>query len=300
MSTPSGGLGVQWYYEEGNTRRGPVDTTMLLEALRATEDPRMVRVWREGLADWERAGAQPELRSHLPPRMLRPVTIGADTFRSSLIGDTVTAAPAMPRLNPWLSMWTKPRETIRQIIETDPEHLTAVVAALSGIATTLDRASSRDFGDRMPLAAVLGMAVIVGAVGGVIGVRLGAVLVEFTGNWLGGRGIREHIRAALAWGSVPTAWMLVPWAIVLLIAGGDLFTAETPYLDEHPGLALLTLVPLLVILVMAIWSPFVLSKALAEVQGFSAWRALGNVLLAGLVVAVPFLALAAVTLLVVR
>jgi hypothetical protein len=277
-----------------------VDTTLLLEALRATDDPRMVRVWREGLTDWERAGAQPELTSSLPSRPPRPVTIGADTSPSSSISDTVTAAPPKLRLNPWFSMWTKPRETIRQIIETDPDHLATVVAALTGIATTLDRASSRNAGDTMPFAGVLGMVVVIGAVGGVIGVRVGAVLVEWTGNWLGGRGIREHIRAALAWGSVPTVWTLVPWAILLVIVGGELFTAETPYLDEHLGLALLSLVPLLAAFVMAIWSPFVLVKAIAEVQGFSAWRALGNVLLSGLVVAVPLLAVVAVLSLVVR
>src|SRR5262245_31803105 len=153
--------------------------TMLLEALRATDDPRLVRVWREGLASWERAGALPELTSSLPPRPIRPLTIGADTSPSSSIADTVTEAPPKPRLNPWLSMWTKPRETIRQIIETDPEHLITVVAALTGIATTLDRASERNLGDQMPLAAVLVMVVILGGVGGVIGLWVGAVLVEW-------------------------------------------------------------------------------------------------------------------------
>jgi hypothetical protein len=53
---------------EGEERRGPLDTVALLDVLRAQPDPRLVLVWREGMANWDRAGAQPELDPHLPAR----------------------------------------------------------------------------------------------------------------------------------------------------------------------------------------------------------------------------------------
>jgi hypothetical protein len=58
-----------WYLMEGETRRGPLSTEDALAALLATPEPRLTRIWREGFADWQRAGAQPEFAGKLPPRM---------------------------------------------------------------------------------------------------------------------------------------------------------------------------------------------------------------------------------------
>lgn len=57
-----------WYFMNGATRTGPLSTEELLTALLATPEPRLTRVWREGLPDWERAGALPEFQGKLPPR----------------------------------------------------------------------------------------------------------------------------------------------------------------------------------------------------------------------------------------
>lgn len=59
----------RWYYLDGEARRGPFSTNDLIAALVATPEPRLVKVWREGLQDWQRAGAQPELSAKLPPRV---------------------------------------------------------------------------------------------------------------------------------------------------------------------------------------------------------------------------------------
>ena len=45
-------------------------------------------------------------------------------------------------------------------------------------------------------------------------------------------------------------------------------------------------------IVCGIWAFVAGLKCLGEVQGFSAWKALGNGLLAGLVIAAPFIVLA--------
>jgi len=41
-------------------------------------------------------------------------------------------------INPWLSIWIKPRATIRWIVNTDPTQQVILLAALGGIAQTLD------------------------------------------------------------------------------------------------------------------------------------------------------------------
>jgi GYF domain 2 len=58
-----------WFYMDGQIRRGPLSTQDLIAALSTTAEPGRTHVWREGLADWERAGALPELSSKLPPQI---------------------------------------------------------------------------------------------------------------------------------------------------------------------------------------------------------------------------------------
>ena len=63
--------------------------------------------------------------------------------------------------------------------------------------------------------------------------------------------------------------------------------------DESLGSLIPLLVALLAIVVCNVWSIFTTSHALAEVQGFkSAWKGLLNVVLAFLVVLIPFILLA--------
>ena len=58
---------VSWFYLERGSRRGPVELTELLAFLLAAPDPRSVKVWREGLTDWNQAGSLPEISAKLPP-----------------------------------------------------------------------------------------------------------------------------------------------------------------------------------------------------------------------------------------
>ena len=58
-----------WFYMDGQIRRGPLSTQDLIAALITGAEPERTHVWREGLANWERAEALPELSSKLPPQI---------------------------------------------------------------------------------------------------------------------------------------------------------------------------------------------------------------------------------------
>jgi len=60
-------MDTTWYYLEAGERRGPLDMGGLLTILLATPDPRIIKVWREGMGDWQNAGAVPEISAKLPP-----------------------------------------------------------------------------------------------------------------------------------------------------------------------------------------------------------------------------------------
>jgi hypothetical protein len=209
----------------------------------------------------------------------------------------VTDATTGP-LNPWLSIWRRPRATIQQIVDTNPEHSVVALAALSGIVQALSNATARDAGDVLGLPVILALVLLLGPFLGLLGVYFGAWLLQWTGRWLGGRATTTQLRASLAWGSVP---MIVGGALLvpaLLIAGRELFTSEKPGLEADPTLWMIVLGLLLLQALAALWSCVTMLKTIGQVQGFSAWRALGNSLLPMLIFVAIVMAVVAVIVLV--
>ena len=182
-------------------------------------------------------------------------------------------------LNPWRSIWLKPRATIRQIVDTNPERNVVALAAAAGVLQTLLNAVSENYGDQLGLIPILLFALVLAPIFGVIMLYVVAVLLRWTGRWLGGVGTLRDLRAAIAWGSAPTVMGGVGMLVALLVAGHDLFSTVQPWLARNPTLMMIAGVGLMVQGVTAVWSFFTGIKCVAEVQEFSAWKALGNYVL---------------------
>ena len=189
-------------------------------------------------------------------------------------------------LTPWTSIWTRPRETIREIVFSNPKRSVLLLAALAGFSSALDRASIKSMGDTLDLVTIFGIAAIAGPIGGIISLYIGAVLLRWMGMWIGGAASSMDIRAAMAWSSAPLIWALLLWIPGLFLFGRDLFTSATPKLDASEILTYSYMGFGVVEVIVSIWSLIIFLKCLGEVQGFSAWKALGNTLLAGFAVIV--------------
>ncbi len=192
--------------------------------------------------------------------------------------------PAQRPLNPWLAIWTRPRATIQQRVDDDPEAWVLGLVAVAGIGQLLGDASARSYGDRFDLPTILVLVLLAGPLLGIVGAYLGGVLLGWSGRLLGGKADRVRVRAAIAWSYVPYLWSMLLWLPELALFGGELFTTATPRLDAAPRLQMGLLAFLAVETVIAVWSFVVFLKCLGQVQGFSAWRALASLLLPALLV----------------
>lgn len=191
-------------------------------------------------------------------------------------------------LRPFVTMWLSPRRTVRQIVSVNPELHVLMLICLGGIGGALDRYASDNAGDRMPLAMILGSAVVFGPLGALFGLWLGSHLLRITGEWMGAIGDRVHIKTAMAWASVPTFFGMLFWIPQLLLFGSDMFTTEMPRLEANPVLGIPLLVMGIAEITLAIWAFILLCNTIAEVQGFrSAWQGFLNMILALLVLIVP-------------
>ncbi|MDP6687700.1 MAG: Yip1 family protein [Acidobacteriota bacterium] len=201
-----------------------------------------------------------------------------------------------PELNPWVSIWTQPRATIQQIVDSDPEQSVLILAGLGGFADCLSLVLGSGLGDRYSWFYIVLLCGLIGLVWGIVTLYVFSFLLHWTGKWLDGMASQPLIRAAGAWAQVPIMWSFPIWVPLIALFGQDLFRSGSFGLESNPFYPYYgpILAPLAV---LGVWS-FVLSlHCLAQVQGFSAWKALGNnflavfFLLLGAAVTVIFIAL---------
>ena len=188
--------------------------------------------------------------------------------------------------NPWLNIWVRPRDTIRNIVATNLKYGFLALCAFNGFPMALSFAQSISLGLTLPTWALVIGALLVCGFLGFISISISSALLLWTGRWLGGTGNYSTIRAAVAWSNVPNFVTSLTWLALLAIFGGLVLNqgfSETTFVGYQAGAVFLIF---LIQSIVSIWGFIILLKALGEVQGFSVWRALLNVIIPFVIVVV--------------
>lgn len=182
-------------------------------------------------------------------------------------------------INPWTGMWVRPRETIRAIIQSNPAYRYPLLCFIYGFPIALQLAQNFSLGNTYGVGAIVGGAAIVAIILGVIMINIATALFSWTGKWIGGVGTYEQIRAAVAWSNMPSIVYIAIWGINLATFGVRVFRSdfiESTFVGNELSIIFFTAVAHLGV---AVWAFIITLKALGEVQGFSAWKALLNILI---------------------
>lgn len=174
-------------------------------------------------------------------------------------------------INPWATMWTSPRSTIRSIVNMNPKYGVFYLAWIYALQSYLFLASYWSFGLSFSFATILLVGLLFSPLFGWIWLYFTGWVLHFTGRWLGGKAPRPHLRTAVAWAKLPSSISLLMW-LILMIAGTDF-----AFVNGVTGPS--TLFINFILFILGIWSIVLLILSLREVQGFSLSRALFNVLL---------------------
>ncbi|MBS0620801.1 MAG: YIP1 family protein [Verrucomicrobia bacterium] len=188
--------------------------------------------------------------------------------------------------NPWLQIWVEPRATIRSIVKTNPRYGYLLLCILYGLPMALSASQNFSLVEKIPLWAIWVGSLVVCLFLGMIGIGVTSWLLHWTGKWIGGKGNYQTIRAAVAWATVPNSVTILMWVLLTGVFGGLVFDrhfAEMTYIGYQAGVVFIVF---LMQTIVSIWGFIILLKALGEVQGFSAWKALLNVLIPVVIVTV--------------
>jgi hypothetical protein len=184
---------------------------------------------------------------------------------------------------------------MRAMLDRDPKARIWFLGALGGISQVLHQASATEEAEQLaydPIA-ILVTITILGVVYGIVSLWVMPYPVCWTGRWLGGSGNVTQVRSSLAWAQVPGIWSLVLYAFLIGVAG-PAFISKAFELSLTDGGSRFALAMVFTIGVITIWQIFTTLKTLAEAQQFSALRALANLILTGLLVAVVVVLVAVV------
>lgn len=188
-------------------------------------------------------------------------------------------------VNPWLSIWTSPRKSIRTLIHYSTNHRIIALSAIYGFLYMLQLSHFLSLGTGNPLWMILLISIIFALPAGYIIFNVMSFFNYFLGKLIKGKGTFKEIRAATYWSSVPCVISVLLYIVQIVVFRNELFVAgyETQVMG---GAALLTLIVGIIQRVITVWVFIIFLHALGEVQGFSAWMALLNVFLSGLTIAI--------------
>jgi Yip1 domain. len=180
----------------------------------------------------------------------------------------------MPLMTPWRSMWIRPRETIRWIVQTNPSYGVFWLSGIYVLQSLFFLLNFWSFGLTFSHYALLVPSVILAPALGVIWVCFYGWILQSTGRWFGGKAPASHVRAALAWSRLPMSLSLILWVYLVLTKPEETFIQHGPR----------TIAPFFHIMIFSLeaWTLVLFVQAIREVQHFGLFKALANVLASGI------------------
>ena len=183
--------------------------------------------------------------------------------------------------NPFLKIWVKPRQTIRALVEYNLNYRFFSLCAVYGFLFLLKMC----FNLGIPFFKAFISSLILSIPFGYIYFNLSSAFIFWIGKLIKGKASFKEIRAAIYWTSIPSALVYLLWIVLIILRGQDFFISK----NANELLQISTIIEgavSLVLVALSIWALLVFLHALGEVQGFSAWLALLNAFLGGLVLSV--------------
>lgn len=188
---------------------------------------------------------------------------------------------AKQRYNAFTVM-TSPRLFIRErrAVKAGPLIL---LSWLYGLIFLFDYSLNQSLGYNLGFWQILVTTFFLAPLAGFIAIMISSILLLWTGKILKGKATFWQIVTAVSWSKVPQVFILLTWLLLFCILGSTAFAPQP--LQSTPLIGAVAIL-FWVQLALYVWSFIILLHMLAEVQQFSAWIALWNVIFKALILGV--------------
>jgi len=188
-------------------------------------------------------------------------------------------------------IWTEPRRIFKFINDTEYEKYFYVLLFCAGIVRALDRASTKNMGDDSSLLLILVISIVGGGALGWISYFIYSALLSWTGKWLNGAGNTSSIYRMMAYAMLPSIIAMILLIPQIAVYGIDVFR-DVDYDSADTIGNLIFWISVLLEIALYVLTLVFMVIGLSEVQKFSIWKAILNLLLPIFIIVTPFLLLA--------
>ena len=171
-------------------------------------------------------------------------------------------------INPFTAIWTRPRATVRHVIEEKSSGFIFLLIVLSGFAAGL--LSSLDSEQLFPVGGLLLMALFFGPIGIVVSTAIGAGVYLVVGKLFKGVATYTEMFRAILTGQIPQIWLIPVLVFWMLVLPETYFLqpGEMPFTNSD----LLPLIFFIILGLVSIWTFVIQCKAVGEAHRLSAWK----------------------------
>ncbi|MDD5111227.1 MAG: YIP1 family protein [Candidatus Altiarchaeota archaeon] len=192
---------------------------------------------------------------------------------------------------PWIPMILEPRETIREVLRTNPRKNVILLGILYGLSYGVAKILSSENIVLLFNPVALLLVLLIASIFGLVYIHFLGGLNSIIGHWLGGKGGWKELTAAWAYSSIITLLfnsLLIMFIAVSMLAGAIFGFKEVA---ENQVIILISNITSVFALLISIINFIILVVAVSEAHKFSKWRALVSVALPGLILAAVLIAI---------
>lgn len=194
-------------------------------------------------------------------------------------------------LNPWSTIWSNPRQTVRDVLATNPNRSMRLLIVGGGMGQACSFAASFGLGKMASTLEILGFILAFGPLTGFLSVLLWSWLLTWTSRWLGGTASRQQLRVAVAWSWAPVVYLLPMWGVRYILFRDELFLLQRPILESFALLSGLYAFFGMIDFFVSFFTLFILFHAVAEVSSISIWKSIGAIAALMILLTIPALIL---------
>jgi hypothetical protein len=177
-------------------------------------------------------------------------------------------------VHPLKDVWLKPRRVFRELASRPVGITDYLLASAQGVGNFLALYRTEGARAHGTVADILANSFVYGAIAGVAGLLLMAVIYGRLGARAGGKASIKQVIHVLAYGGVPLVASLALWVLTALLVGEAAFV-DTSRANVEVFLALLLHVQFILYVLLLIWSIVLQVMGFSEIQGLTTRKAFG-------------------------
>ncbi|AEB75301.1 hypothetical protein ADU80_03560 [Clostridium botulinum] len=179
--------------------------------------------------------------------------------------------------SPWITIWTKPRETIKNLKDNTSEIIILLLSILGSVSIEL---YFKELTEVEILSGGIKSIILEcirnGIITGIVSIYLSGKIFHILGKHMGAIASFKEIRVTLAWSQVPLIYALILHVIKIAIFKQEIFMASSEIIDGSMLLAVLIRLFIILDIVIGIKQLIIFLKCISEVQGFKEEDGLGK------------------------